>query len=112
MQKLVEYNESLNKPSIFHKIQKQVAIILGIVLVIALGANLSLLTFLGTKGDELSKIRNAQEQQKLINDLYRSRIEALNVNTEIDKQARDELKMRKSDIIIIDSDNLKRIAAK
>jgi hypothetical protein len=109
--KLVELNQPMEQTNIYTRIQKQISVVLAIVVIVALGANLGLLTILGTKGDELSSIRAAQEEQKLKNDLLRAKIEALKVNSQLEEKARQELDMADSDIIVIEKDNTQVVAS-
>lgn len=99
------YNAELNKDNFYEKIQKQFAVILGILIVVALVVNLALLTYLGPKGEELSSIRNQQEDQKLKNDLLRAELEDYKVSTLIGEKAEEDLAMQRKDVKIIDSDS-------
>ena len=87
---------------ILARLQKQLVVILSVLLGIAMIVNLGLLTVVGTKGQELSEIRTEQESQKIKNDLLRSRYESLKVSSTIEKKAKDDLKMNQKDIKIID----------
>lgn len=84
------------------KIQKQFMIVLAVLFVAALAVNLGLLTIVGTKGEELGKIRAEQEHQKLENDVLRSKVEAQKVSSEIEIAARNNLKMVNSNVTVVD----------
>ncbi len=99
------YNAEINKDNFYERIQKQIAVVLGVLIVVALAVNLALLTYLGPKGEELSGIRNQQEEQKLKNDLLRAELEDYKVSTVINEKAEQDLDMQKKDVKIININN-------
>lgn len=101
MNKLVP-NAGIKSSNFLQSLQKQIAILLFSIVIIALLVNLGLLTYLGPKGEELSRIRNAQEEQKLQNDLMRAELENMKVSSLIENKAQNDLQMRKADVIFID----------
>ncbi|HEX9804326.1 MAG TPA: hypothetical protein VGA67_01475 [Candidatus Dojkabacteria bacterium] len=101
MEKLHSLQNNTHKKSIFESLQKQVAYVLLIVVVVAMGGNLALLTYLGPKGEELGEIRRRQEELKLENDLLRSQLEQENVYSQIEEKARNELKMNEASVTVI-----------
>lgn len=95
--------ENFEKKTILESIQKNLTKFFVLLVAIALILNLGILTVLGSKGEEVTNIRKAQEKQKIANDLLRSELESLKVSSSIESKALNNLDMKAKKVNVIEN---------
>ena len=95
--------ENFEKKTILETVQKNLTKFFVLLIAVALILNLGILTVLGSKGEEVTNIRNAQEKQKIANDLLRSELESLKVSSSIESKALNNLDMKVKKVNIIEN---------
>ena len=84
-------------------LQKRLAMILGILVLIFVAIQFVVLSVVGVRGDDLSDIRSLQEQQRIENEILRADLMQSQVSSRIKTEAESVYGMKEVKLTVIDT---------
>lgn len=84
-------------------LQKRLAMILFSLVLVFVAIQFIVLSVIGVRGDDLSKLRTQQEQQRIENEILRADIMESQVSSKIKSEVESNFQMKEAKLTVIDS---------